>query len=44
VLPTFAIPEPWKSADRRYLGLTRGTWTALVAVAYLLGLSLMFAA
>jgi hypothetical protein len=34
----------WKSADRRYLGLTRGTWTALVAVAYLLGLSLMFAA
>ena len=32
-----------KPPGRRYFGLTRGTWTWLVAVAYLLGLSMMFA-
>jgi hypothetical protein len=33
----------WTKATRdRYFGLTRGTWTFLVAGAYLLGLSLMF--
>jgi hypothetical protein len=34
----------WRKVPGRvYWGLSRGTWTFLIAVAYLLGLSLMFA-
>ncbi len=32
-----------KPSGGRYFGLTRGTWTVLVAVSYLIGLCLMFA-
>jgi hypothetical protein len=39
-----ALAWMWrKPPGGRHLGLTRGSWTGLVAVAYLLGLGLLFA-
>jgi hypothetical protein len=34
----------WKPPGGRHLGLTRGIWSGLIAVASLIGLSEMFAA